>query len=85
MRVLFRQPPSEPGLQFSLHPALQCLFPRVLPCRVSGVDVLVAAAADDEGFAAAFRHLPHPFGLVGPIPGLEVFQAPDVVRFDVCP
>ena len=54
----------------------------VLPNWTSSVDVLVAGAADDQGFAVARGHPLGPFGPLGPTFGLEVLEVPNVVYFN---
>src|SRR5512132_745987 len=83
-RVLFRWPPAERRMRLSPHGALRRFGPRFLPWPCSVVDAVVAGAADDQGLATAVGHLPGPAGLVRPVPGLEVFQPPDLVGLDGC-
>ena len=63
--------------------ALQCSS--WLPWGASGVDALVACAADDEGLAAAGSHPRDPFRLLFSPLGAEVFECPNVVHLDLRP
>lgn len=47
------------------------------------VDVLVAGTADDKGLAAAGGHPQDPLRLWFPPVGVEIFQRPDVMHFDL--
>ena len=64
--------------RFPWHPALQCSS--WLPCGTSGVDVLVAVAAEDQGLAAAGGHPHDPFRWVLAALGIEVLQSAHVVH-----
>src|SRR6266700_6779144 len=81
-RVLFRQSLPEQGLQVSPHPALQWSF-RVWPGSPTGVDVLVAAAAGDEGLAPPHGHEVHPGGFLASARLAEIGELADVVDFQV--
>src|SRR5207244_2095129 len=74
-------PPPNRTCPVKWHPALQCS--PWLPCGTSGVDVLVAAAADDEGLAVAGSHPYDPFQWVLAAPGVEVFEGAHVVHLDL--
>ena len=84
VRVLFHRPLPERCVTISRHTALQWS----VSCErggPAGVDVFVAAAADDEGLASAHRHEVFPArGLrsAGPV---EVGEFPDVVDLKVRP
>src|SRR5262249_52236151 len=69
--------------RFPWHPALQCSS--CSPCGTSGMDVLVADAADDKGLAAASGHSRDPFGLVFFPLGVEVFEGTYVMHLDLVP
>ncbi len=43
----------------------------------------MAVAADDQGLAVVCEHVRDPFRLWGLIPCLDIFQASDVMDFDV--
>ena len=77
-QVLFRRSLPEQGLRVSSHPALQWSF-RVGHGRPSSVDVLVAAAADDQGLASSLGHEVHPGGFLPSSWLVQVCELADVV------
>ena len=79
-RVLFRRSLPEQGLEVSPHPALQWSF-RVWPGSPTGVDVLVAAAAGDEGLAPPHGHEVHRGGFLASARLAEIGKLADVVDF----
>jgi hypothetical protein len=74
-------PPPNRTCPVKWHPALQCSSWAL--CRTSGVDVLVAGAADDQGLAAAGSHPRGPFRWVLAPFGIEVLEGAYVVHLNL--
>lgn len=77
--ILFRRLPSEPDVaRFPWHPVLRCSS--WLLCWASGVDAVMAGAADDGGLDS---HPHGSFGLVFAPCGGEVFEGTHMVHLDL--